>query len=191
MNPGNAQLGSVADDRFHFVALARPCTRQTCAASRLAMKMARDGDDRRSAIKRPDLAFEIVLRRIHHGDMPPGSRRNYLGMLRNHRAKVTERSGPHRPKLVHRGKIEEATRESLSEGAEGCETERLRSWLPNTAQKGQQTDEHRKRRQLNCRTVEQDAHRNENALRNCLIHDCAKRRARAFRLERRAGKQIS
>ena len=46
------------------------------------MKMARDGDDRRSAIKRPDLAFEIVLRRIHHGDMLSGVKAQYLGMLR-------------------------------------------------------------------------------------------------------------
>ena len=72
----------MTDDRFHFVALGKALHKANVCGKRLGIKMPRDGDDGRGAIEGPDLAFEIILRRIHHGDMLSGVKAQYLGMLR-------------------------------------------------------------------------------------------------------------
>ena len=72
----------MTDDHFHLIALGKALHKADMCDKRFGFKMARDGDDRRSAIKRLDLAFEIVLRRIYHGDMLSGVKTQYLGMLR-------------------------------------------------------------------------------------------------------------
>ena len=72
----------MTDDRFHFVALGKALHQADMGCKRLGIKVARYDNDGRGALEGFDLAFEIVLSRIHYGDMLSRAKTQHLDMLR-------------------------------------------------------------------------------------------------------------
>ena len=79
---GHAQLGGVADDCVHLVALRQTLREHHHRTVGLVLEALRDAHHGQVVVEGHDLAFEVVARRVHHGHVLARRKPKHARVLR-------------------------------------------------------------------------------------------------------------